>query len=99
MKDRSKRIPFRTIVSYNPGIEPNFSAFATNLSETGLHIGANNTFNPGTRIYMSIGFSNERYDCEGDVVWSSRQGDVTGMGIKFEHIPDGLLDIYKNRRD
>lgn len=102
-KRTSKRVPFRTIVRYGQNSPPGFLSFATDLSERGVCIKTNSVFTSGTRLYLTIVTSDNRYEAEGVVVWAKKVPHrmvaiaKNGMGIKFTHVDKGLMGLYHER--
>ncbi len=100
---RSKRIPFRVLVKYGPSKPPDCSSFITDFSNSGISIMTKKVFKPGTHLYISINNDGASYECEGVVSWAKRvppgmeRAVKCGMGIRFTHLPQGLLDFYNEK--
>ncbi|MBE9531629.1 MAG: PilZ domain-containing protein [Proteobacteria bacterium] len=100
---RNRRVPFRFIIMYGIKRPLEYRSFTADISDTGLFVKTNRVFTPGTRIYMTIKVHNNNFDCEGMVRWAKRvppgleRVARCGMGIKFSTVPQGLLNIYKEK--
>lgn len=104
--ERKKRLPYKKFVSYGPEYPPRFNAIASNISETGLHLQtnllANNTFDPGTPLSMTINVGMKNYKCEGVVTWTKTVAATKTpykkycMGIKFTKVSKELLKYCKD---
>ena len=103
-KRMSKRVKFRSVVKYGPTTPPEHTSFVVDLSDTGVGIRTNKIFKPGTKLHMNFELD-EKTTCHavGIVQWAKAvPGGLsmvikTGMGIKFTHIEEGLLAVYKKK--
>jgi len=94
--ERHKRVPYQKFVSYGPASPPMFNAIATNISKSGLSLHtslkANNAYDTGTPLSLTISVGTRNYKCEGVVSWTRTEGlDKEShrrycMGIKFTNI-------------
>ena len=76
------------------------TAFTKNLSETGLFIGTNNVFKPGTTIQVELKFPEHTFNMWARVVWAkkvpSQLAHVVecGMGVCFVDPSPEWLEFY-----
>jgi Tfp pilus assembly protein PilZ len=94
----ARRSRKRLTVRFGPD-RPEYIGYSANISSTGLMIRTGRVFPPGTRLQMEIDVVPRPLRLEGVVVWA-RAGDPRwiatgriGMGLKFIHPPDNLMDI------
>jgi Tfp pilus assembly protein PilZ len=77
------------------------TAFTKNLSETGLFIGTNNVFKPGTTIQVELKFPDRTFSMWARVVWAkkvpSQLAHVVecGMGVCFVDPSVDWLEFYE----
>lgn len=103
---RQKRVPYQKFVSYGPDSPPMFNAIATNISKSGLSLKttlkANNTYDTGTPLSLTISVGTRNYKCEGVVSWTRTEGADRDeqrrycMGIKFTKITKEFAEHCKN---
>jgi Tfp pilus assembly protein PilZ len=80
------------------------TAFTKNLSETGLFIGTNNVFKPGTTIQVELKFPDRTFSMWARVVWAkkvpSQLAHVVecGMGVCFVDPSADWLEFYEQWR-
>ena len=91
---RSRR---RFTVRFGPD-QPEYIGYSANISSTGIMIRTGRVFAPGTRLQMEVVVVPRALRLQGIVVWA-RAGDPRwiatgriGMGLKFIHPPDNLMD-------
>jgi Tfp pilus assembly protein PilZ len=76
------------------------TAFTKNLSETGLFIGTNNVFKPGTTIQVELKFPDRSFSMWARVIWAkkvpSQLAHVVecGMGVRFVDPTAEWMDFY-----
>lgn len=103
---RQKRIPYQKFVSYGPASPPMFHAIASNISEKGLSLQttlkANNVYDTGTPLSLTISVGARNYKCKGVVSWTRTDGmDKKAqrrycMGIKFTKISKEFANYCKD---
>ena len=77
------------------------TAFTKNLSETGLFIGTNNVFKPGTTIQVELKFPDQTFSMWARVIWAkkvpSQLAHVVecGMGVCFVDPTVEWLEFYE----
>ena len=77
------------------------TAFTKNLSETGLFIGTNNVFKPGTTIQVELKFPDHTFIMWARVIWAkkvpSQLAHVVecGMGVCFVDPSVEWLEFYE----
>lgn len=77
------------------------TAFTKNLSETGLFIGTNNVFKPGTTIQVELKFPDRTFSMWARVIWAkkvpSQLAHVVecGMGVCFVDPSAEWLEFYE----
>jgi len=87
-KRRQARARRRIMVKYGLTTADK-TAFTKNLSETGLFLGTNSVFKPGTTIQVQIQFPKETFSMWAEVVWAKvvppQLAHVLecGMGVRF----------------
>ena len=80
------------------------TGFTKNLSETGLFIGTNNVFRPGTTIQVEIQFPERKYSMWAKVVWAKKVPTQLahvlecGMGVCFVETPPDWLEFFHTWR-
>lgn len=104
--ERQKRVPYQKFVSYGPTNPPMFNANATNISETGLSLHtslkANNAYDTGTPLSLTINIGARNFKCEGVVSWTRTEGlDKEAhrrycMGIKFTKVTKEFAEYCKD---
>lgn len=87
------------------GVEsPEKNAFTRNLSETGLFIGSNHVFKPGTTLQVEIGFPQRKFTMWARVVWARKVPAQLahivdcGMGLCFVDPTPEWIDFYREWR-
>lgn len=72
---------------------PTRTAFAKNVSETGIYVHTNTVVRPGTLLYVDLVFPDRTVATRGRVVWAKRVPDQLahildcGMGLRFVETP------------
>jgi len=76
------------------------TAFTKNLSETGLYIGTNHVFNPGTTIQVELKFPDRTFNMWARVIWAKKVPPQLahvlecGMGICFVDPSPEWMEYY-----
>jgi Tfp pilus assembly protein PilZ len=79
--------------------------FTRNLSETGLFIGTNNVFRPGTTIQIQLKFPDREFSVWARVVWAKKVPSQLahvlecGMGVCFVEPPPDWLEFFRAWKD
>ena len=95
--NRAKR---RVMVRYGTSAADK-TAFTKNVSETGLFVGTNNVFKPGTTIQVNLEFPDRLFSMWARVVWAKAVPPQLahvlecGMGVCFVDPPAEWLTFYK----
>jgi Tfp pilus assembly protein PilZ len=78
------------------------TGFSKNISETGLLIGTNQVFKPGTTIQVEIQFPERTVSMWAKVVWAKMVPPQLahvlecGMGVCFVEAPQDWLEFFQN---
>jgi Tfp pilus assembly protein PilZ len=81
------------------------TGFTRNLSETGLFIGTNNVFRPGTTVQLQLKFPERDISMWARVAWAKKVPAQLahvlecGMGVCFVDPPADWLEFYRGWRD
>jgi Tfp pilus assembly protein PilZ len=104
IKERTrKRLAFLNPVHFGPDNPPQHISLITEFSDRGAHVKTNRVYGPGTRLYLVIDTPDRRYEAQGVVVWAKKVPQMVapyvkhGMGIKFTHVKQDLVDLYKEK--
>jgi len=92
----SPRIKFRNLISFRDNI-PNIMGYTKNLSQNGVCIRVNGTFNEGSEINGEIFSSNTEVEFKGIVRWvrEIKEKALYDIGMEIVDFPNELLDQYK----
>jgi Tfp pilus assembly protein PilZ len=100
---RAKRFAFPYTLYFGPLRPPPHKSFIKDLSDKGIGVKTNVAFSPGTKLHLIIETADKIYRADGVVAWSNQttpglvQLLKTGMGIKFSHVDQGLIDLYEEK--
>jgi len=93
----ARRSRKRLTVRFGPN-QPEYIGYSANISSSGMMIRTGRVFAPGTRLLLEVEIVPRALRLQGVVVWA-RAGDPRwiatgriGMGLKFIHPPDNLMD-------
>lgn len=81
---KSERIPIELRVDY-PQLNSFFADYARNISKGGTFIRTDRPLPPGTLFHfrLTVPKRDEPFALLGEVIWSRKDGDEPGMGIRF----------------
>jgi hypothetical protein len=102
-KRDSRRIPFRTMLSYGIDEPPVLRSISTDLSGTGVCIKTNNVFKPGVELYMNFEVEGKVYNAYGIIMWAKTVPPglarivKNGMGVKFIYMDSDFLGAYNKK--
>ena len=102
-KRDSNRTRKRVMVKYGTE-KTDRTGFTKNLSETGLFIGTNNVFKPGTTIQVELQFPERTFNMWARVVWAKKVPTQLahvlecGMGVCFVDSPQDWLEFFHDWR-
>jgi len=98
--DRTRR---RLMVKYGTD-KADKTAFTKNLSGTGLFIGTNNVFKPGTTIQVELKFPDRSFNMWARVIWAKKVPTQLahvlecGMGVCFVDPPPEWVEYFDQWR-
>ncbi len=91
----------KSLLAYSNGEASNLLGVISNISRTGLFLETRNVFDPDSHISFVLAVYNDRYELEGEVMWSKRPGEVQpkdiphGMGIRIVDAPQEFLNYVE----
>lgn len=99
----SWRKSLRRNIRYGRTYPPQYIAFLTDFSETGLCVKTNRVFAPGTELCLLINTDEGQFKAEGIVAWAKKAPPnlvrhmKSGMGIKFTRVDEGFIELYRKK--
>jgi Tfp pilus assembly protein PilZ len=100
-KRKTERARKRVMVKYGTDVADT-TGFTKNLSETGLFIGTNKVYKPGTTIQVDLQFPDRSFSMWARVVWAKKVPAQLahvlecGMGVCFVEPPQEWVEYYNS---